>query len=75
MIVVFDAPSELIGAIVEVQVDAATANTLFGQVVRVVSPARPPAAPQGSGDSIAPHASPSETSAPRAGRSLPVLAC
>lgn len=47
LIVVFDGDQSLIGALVNVQVAAASALTLFGQVVSVASPARDRAASRG----------------------------
>lgn len=41
MIVVFDAPPRYIGGIVNIHVESATAHTLFGRVMEVVSPPRP----------------------------------
>lgn len=40
VIVVFDAPAAMIGALVEVHVESASPNTLTGRVTRVVSPPR-----------------------------------
>ncbi len=40
LITVFDGPERLIGALVNVRVEHATALTLFGQVVSVISPGR-----------------------------------
>lgn len=58
LMAVFDAPAELIGAIVRVRVEDASPHTLLGRVTAVVSPARGPVSSQ-----------PGEPS----GRSLPVL--
>lgn len=59
LITVFDGPETLIGALVSVRIERATALTLFGQVVSVISPAR---------------GGPRESPANRAGIPLRVLA-
>jgi len=64
LITVFDGPETLIGAIVNVRVERATALTLFGQVESVISPAR----------GGTPAWSPPESPAGHPGRPLPVLA-
>ena len=44
LMAVFDAPTDYIGAIVKVCVESASAHTLFGRVIEVVSAAREPVA-------------------------------
>ncbi len=60
-IAVFDAAPEMIGAIVRVRVEDASAHTLFGRVVSVVSPARNSCM------------APSEGDRSERGRALPIL--
>jgi hypothetical protein len=40
--VIIDAPTDYIGALVKVRVESASPHTLFGRVADVVSPARTP---------------------------------
>ncbi len=49
-ITVFDAPAAMIGAIVRVYVEDASPHTLFGRLIEVVSPPRPPASRPAASD-------------------------
>ncbi len=46
LMVILDAPTDYIGAIVKVRIESASPHTLFGLVADVVSPARPPSTSQ-----------------------------